>query len=135
MLLHDSFFFSSQRYINETHSSPITILHSPLFHSTLTLIISIFGTCSNLICMLYLSYIISRYKQRKLLKRNKSEQQKKSFHILSNKKYRFLLILTSNDFLLCLSSIISCLDEKYYFQSLVSYFHLCSFHILIWKVT
>ncbi|CAF1248171.1 unnamed protein product [Rotaria sp. Silwood1] len=135
MLLHDSFFFSSQRYINETHSSPITILHSPLFHSTLTLIISIFGTCSNLICMLYLSYIISRYKQRKLLKRNKSEQQKKSFHILSNKKYRFLLILTSNDFLLCLSSIISCLDEKYYFQSLVSYFHLCSFHILIWKFT
>ncbi|CAF2511208.1 unnamed protein product [Rotaria sp. Silwood2] len=133
MLLHDSFFFSSQRYINETHSSPITIIHSPLFHSTLTLIISIFGTCSNLICMLYLSYIISRYKQRKL-KRNKSEQQK-SLHILSNKKYKFLLILTSNDLLLCLSAIISCVDEKYYFQSLVSHFHLCSFHILIWKFT
>ncbi|CAF4802592.1 unnamed protein product, partial [Rotaria sp. Silwood2] len=83
--------------------------------------------------MLYLSYIISRYKQRKL-KRNKSEQQK-SLHILSNKKYKFLLILTSNDLLLCLSAIISCVDEKYYFQSLVSHFHLCSFHILIWKFT
>ncbi|CAF0828139.1 unnamed protein product [Rotaria sordida] len=133
MLLHDSFFFSSQRYINETHYSPITIIHSPFFHSTLTLIISIFGTCSNLICMLYLSYIISQYKQRKL-NRNNIEQQK-SIHILSNKKYRYLLILTSNDFLLCLSSIISCIDEKYYLQSLVPRFHLCSFHILIWKFT
>jgi len=107
--------------------------HSPLFHSTLTLIISIFGAFSNFICFIYLCSIISQYKKRKL-KKNKSEQQK-SIHVLSHKKYRFFVILTSNDFLLCLSSIISCLDEKYYSQSLIADYHLCSFHILIWKFT
>jgi hypothetical protein len=83
--------------------------------------------------MIYLCFIISQYKQRKL-KKYKSEQQK-SIHVLSHKKYRFFVILTSNDFLLCLSSIISCLDEKYYSQSLIADYHLCSFHILIWKFT
>ncbi|CAF3295424.1 unnamed protein product [Rotaria socialis] len=134
MLLHDSFFFIIQRRINETFFSPITIAHSPLFHSTLTLLINIFGACSNIICILYLSSIISQYKQRKSSV-NKIEQQKQSVHVLSHKKYRFLLILTSNDFFLCLSAIISCLDEKYYFQALVARFHLCSLHNLLWKFT
>jgi len=133
MLLHDTFFFSSNQSINETHYTSIIRAHSPLFHSTLTLIISIFGACSNFICIIYLCSIISQAKQGKLRK-NKLEQQK-SIHILSHKKYRFFIILTTNDFLLCLSSIISCLDEKYYSQSLVAYYHLCPFHILIWKFT
>jgi hypothetical protein len=133
MLLHDSFLFILNRSVNETHYRSVTIAHSPLFHSTLTLIISIFGTCSNLICIVYLCSIISQYTQRKL-KGNRLELQK-TIHILSHDKYRFLLILTSNDFLLCLSSILSCLDEKYYFQSLVASYHLCSFHISIWKFT
>jgi len=134
MLLHDSYFYSSNLSINETHYTSITMAHSPLFHSTLTLILSAFGVCSNLICLIYLCIIISEYTQRKLKKSRQIEQQK-SIHILSHKKYRFLVILTTNDFLLCLASIISCLDEKYYSQSLVAYYHLCSFHILIWKFT
>ncbi|CAF2152323.1 unnamed protein product [Rotaria magnacalcarata] len=134
MLLHDSYFFTTKRHINETYSSSITIAHSPLFHSTLTLFINIFGACSNFICILYLSSIISQYKRRKSIS-NEIEQQKQSVHVLSHKKYRFLLILTSNDFLLCLSSLISCLDEKYYFQALVAHFHLCSLHNLLWKFT
>jgi hypothetical protein len=133
MLLHDSFFFSSNQLVNETHSNSMIMAHSPLFHSTLTLFISIVGVCSNLICVIYLCLIISQYKQRKL--KNYQARQGKSLHILSHKKYRFLVILTSNDFLLCLSSIISCVDQQYYSQSLVAYYHLCSFHILIWKFT
>jgi hypothetical protein len=133
MLLHDSFFYSSNQSINKTHYASIIRAHSPLFHSTLTLIISTFGACSNFICIIYLCFIISQYKQIKL-KNHKPEQQK-STHILSHKKYRYFVILTSNDFLLCLSSIISCIDEKYYSQSLIPHYHLCSFHILIWKFT
>jgi hypothetical protein len=133
MLLHDSFFFSSNRSINETHYSLITLAHSPLFHSTLTLIISIFGSCSNFLCFIYICFIISRHKPKR--SRINRPEQDKSIHLLSNKKYKFLVILTSNDFLLCLSSLISCVDEKYYFQTLISHYHFCSLHILIWKFT
>lgn len=133
MLLHDSFFFSTNQSINKTHYTSVIMVHSPLFHSTLTLIVSIFGVCSNFICICYLYFIISQYKQRKLQKHQKEQQ--KSSHILSHEKYRYLLILTSNDFLLCLSSVISCLDEKYYSQSLIAHYNLCSFHISIWKFT
>ena len=133
MLLHDSFFYSFNQSINETHYMSTIMAHSPLFHSTLTLLLSIFGVCSNFICLIFLCLIISQYKQRKL-KKLKIDQQN-SIHILAHKKYRFLVILTGNGFLLCLSSIISCLNEKYYSLSFVADYHLCSFHIFIWKFT
>ncbi|CAF1084219.1 unnamed protein product [Adineta steineri] len=133
MLLHDSFLFTSNQSLNETHYSPVTRAYSPLFRSTLTLIISIYGTCSNLICILYLYYIISKYKQPKLI--GSRREHSKLVHILSHEKYKFLIVLTINDFFLCLSSIISCLDEKYFFQSLIARFRLCSLHMSIWKLT
>jgi len=77
-------------------------------------------------------FIIYQYRKRKL---NQIDQSERSIHILSHNKYNFLLILTSNDVLLCLSSIISCLDEKYFFQSFLARHHLCAAQILIWKFT
>ena len=106
--------------------------YSPLFHSTFTLIISIFGLIFNVICFIKIRFIIDQYRQRKL---KKTQQPQDSIHVLSHNKYRFLLILTSNDFLLCLSSIISCLDEKFFFQSYLARHDLCAAHILIWKFT
>jgi cbb3-type cytochrome oxidase subunit 3 len=132
MLLHDSYFHPFNKSINTTHYDTITIAYSPLFHSTLTLIISIFGLIFNLICSIKIWFIIYQYKERKL---NRNSQSEDSIHILSHHKYRFLLILTSNDFLLCLSSIISCLDEKYFYQSFLARHHLCAAQILIWKFT
>jgi len=132
MLLHDSYFHSTNKSINTTHYSSITIAYSPLFHSKFTLIISIFGLLFNLICCIKIWYIIYQYRKRKL---NRIDQSEDSIHILSHNKYRFLLILTSNDIFLCLSSIISCLDEQFFFQSFLARHHLCAAPILIWKFT
>ncbi|CAF3144005.1 unnamed protein product [Rotaria sp. Silwood2] len=131
MLLHDSYFLSSNETINKTYDT-ITIAYSPLFHSTLTLVISIFGLFFNLICCIKIWLIIYQYRERKLNK-NRQQESQESIHILSHKKYRFLLVLTSNDIILCFSSIISCLDEKFFFQSFLARHHLCSAHILLWK--
>ncbi|UJR37844.1 hypothetical protein I4U23_030534 [Adineta vaga] len=133
MLLHDSYFHYSNRSINNSHTETIIVSYSPLFHSTFTLIISIFGLLINLICWIKIVLILSQYQQRKL--RKSQEQSQDSRHVLSHKKYRFLLILTTNDFLLCLSSIISCLDEKYFYQSFLGRHHLCAVHIFMWKFT
>ena len=134
MLLHDYFFYLSNQSINETHSTSSTMTHSPLFHSSLTLFLSIFGLCSNFFCWAFLCWIISQYHQRK-----KSSTYPilptQSIHILSHKKYRFLAILTCNDLLLCFSSLISCLDERFFSQSFIAHYHLCSLHILLWKFT
>lgn len=134
MLLHDYFFYLSNQSINETHSTSSTMTHSPLFHSSLTLFLSLFGLCSNFICWIFLCWIISQYHQRK-----KSSTYPipptQSIHILSHKKYRFLAILTVNDLLLCFSSLISCLDERYFPESFIAHYHLCSLHILLWKFT
>ena len=137
MLLHDSYFASENKKINETHYHTIIIAYSPLFHSTFTLIISVFGLLFNLICCIKLWFIINQCRKRKL--ENIQPQQWQNFqdsmHILSHNKYRFLFVLTSNDLLLCLSSIISCVDEKFFFQSLLARLHLCAVHTLIWKFT
>ncbi|CAF0732935.1 unnamed protein product [Rotaria sordida] len=133
MLLHDSYFLSSNATINKTYDT-VTIAYSPLFHSRFTLIISIFGFFFNLICCIKIWFIIYQYQKRKL-NRIQQKQSQESIHILSHKKYRFLFILTSNDILLCFSSIISCLDEQYFFQSFLARHHLCSAHILLWKFT
>jgi len=132
MLLHDSYFHSTNKPINATHYGTITIAYSPLFHSTFTLIICIFGLLFNVICCIKLWFILYQYHERKI---HKIDQSEDSIHILSHNKYRFLLILTSNDVLLCLSSIISCLDEKFFFQSFLARHHLCAAQILIWKFT
>lgn len=130
MLLHDSFFHATTKQINATHFGTITIAYSPLFHSTFTLILSIFGLLFNLICCIKIWLIIYQHQERKL---SQIEQSEQSIHILSHHKYRFLFILTSNDVLLCFSSIISCLDEKYFFQSFLARHHLCAAQVLIWK--
>lgn len=133
MLLHDTFFLPSNESINATHTGTVTIAYSPLFHSTFTLIISIFGLIFNLICTVKIWSVIHQYRVRKLSTAEQSPLE--SIHILSHKKYRFLFILTSNDFILCFSSIISCLDEKYFFQSFLARHHLCAAHVLLWKFT
>ncbi|UJR08409.1 hypothetical protein I4U23_012679 [Adineta vaga] len=133
MLLHDNYFSEFNQSINSTHYRTKPIAHSPLFSSTITLFLSIFGTCSNLLSMLYLCLIILKNQRRKYLS-NRIEQSSSS-HILSHEKYKFLIYLTSNDFLLCFVSIISCIDEKYYSQSLVANYRLCSFHSSLWKFT
>jgi hypothetical protein len=135
MVLHDSFFFSINRSANATHTSLTTFSYSPLFHSTSTLLISLVGCSANFLCMIKLWLIISQYKQRKKDSNQDLPARDKSIHVLSHKKYHFLLILTWNDFLLCSLSAISCLDEKYYFQSLIARYQLCSAHILLWKFT
>lgn len=132
MLLHDSYFHSTNKSLNTTHYGTITVAYSPLFHSTFTLIISLIGLLFNLICCIKIWLIIYQYRKRKS---NNFEQSDESKHISSHKKYRFLLILTINDIFLCLSSITSCLDEKYYFQSFLARYHLCAAQILIWKFT
>ncbi|CAF2264492.1 unnamed protein product [Rotaria magnacalcarata] len=135
MLLHDSYFLSTNETINKTYYDTITIAYSPLFHATFTLIISIFGFFFNLTCCIKIWFIIYQCRKRKLYNRQRQQQIQEPVHTLSDKKYRFLLILTSNDILLCFSSIISCLDEKFFFQSFLARHHLCSAHILIWKFT
>ena len=132
MLLHDSFFHTTNKRINGTQDQVITVAYSPLFHSTFTLLLSVFGLFFNLICCVKISMIIHQYQERKSNRRESSDLSK---HILSHNKYRFLLILASNDVLLCLSSIISCLDEKYFFQSFLARHHLCAAQVLIWKFT
>mgnify|MGYP001055482456 CR=1 FL=1 len=129
MLLHDSFFFSVNKSLNRTHYTSYIMAHSPLFHSTLTLALSIFGTCANLICLFYLCHL--QYQRQNRTNVNSTQ----SLHILAKRKYRFLILLVGNDFLICCSSIVSCIDQKYYSQSLIARYHLCSFHILIWKFT
>ena len=134
MVLHDSFFLSLHRPVNGTTSSPITVSHSPLFHSTWTLLISLIGCLANLLCLIKLAVIIGQYKKRK-----KSESTSSStsspVHLLSHRKYHFLLVLISNNFCLACLSLLSCLDEKFFFQSLVARCHLCSAHIFLWKLT
>lgn len=132
MLLHDSYFHTTNKSLNTTYYGTVTVAYSPLFHSTFTLIISLIGLLFNLICCMKIWLIIYQYRRGKKTNLEISDQSK---HILSHKKYRFLLILTSNDILLCLSSIISCLDEKYFFQSFLARHHLCAAQILIWKFT
>ncbi|CAF0877362.1 unnamed protein product [Adineta ricciae] len=133
MLLHDNYFFLSKQSINETHYRERTIAHSPLFHSTTTLVLSIFGICSNFLSMVYLCLIIFKNQRRTYL--GNRHEQSKSSHVLSHEKYKFLIFLTSNDFLLCLLALLSCIDGKYYSQSLVANYHSCSFHSLLWKFT
>src|SRR5689334_2199272 len=113
MLLHDSYFHSSNQSINKSHHGTLVVSYSPLFHSTFTLIISIFGLLFNLICCIKIFLILYQHRQQK--SNHIEEQSHETKHVLSHNKYRFLLILTSNDTLLCLSSIISCLDEKYFY--------------------
>lgn len=132
MLLHDSFFHTTNKRINGTQDQVITMAYSPLFHSTFTFVLSIFGLFFNVICCAKIWLIIHQYEKQKSNRRELSDLSK---HILSHDKYRFLLILTSNDVLLCLSSIISCLDEKYFFQSFLARHHLCAGQVLIWKFT
>lgn len=130
MLLHDPIFHTTTRPLNSTHEDVITVAYSPLFHSTLTLFLSIFGLFFNLICCIKIWLIIRQYHERKS---HRIVAFNQTIHILSHDKYRFLLILASNDVLLCLSSIISCLDEKYFFQSFLARHHLCAAQVLIWK--
>ena len=132
MLLHDPIFHTTSKPINGTHDDVITVAYSPLFHSTLTLVLSIFGLFFNLICCIKIWLIIGQYRERKS---HRIVLSNRSIHILSHDKYRFLFILASNDVLLCLSSIISCLDEKYFFQSFLARHHLCAAQVLIWKFT
>lgn len=134
MLLHDYFFYLSNQSFNETHSISMTMTHSPLFHSMSTLVLSTFGLGGNLICLILLCLIIARYHRRKQLSEQTNEFNK-SIHVLSHRKYRFLVMLTSNDVLLGLSSIVSCLDEQFLSQSFIAHHHLCSLHILLWKFT
>ena len=130
MLLHDSSFHSSNRTINNISGRTITVAFSPLFHSTLTLWISILGVCFNLICTAKIGSILYQCRKHKL---NKHLDSSTSNHVLSHNRYRYLLISTSNDFLLCLSAVISCLDEKYFFQAFLARHDLCAAHILVWK--
>lgn len=134
MLLHDYFFYLSNQSINETHSTSSTMTHSPLFHSSLTLFLSLFGLSSNFVCWICLCMRISQYHRRKKFS-TYPIQPAQPIHILSHKKYRFLAILTGNDLLLCFSSLISCLDEQFFSQSFIARYHLCSLHILLWKFT
>jgi len=141
MLLHDSFVHSINKSIGKLYYRPITLAYSPLFNSNITFILSIFGLIFNLICSSKLWSIISQYNQRKSssnleqLPTTTTTTTTTSAHILSHHKYRFLLILTINDVLLCSAAIISCLDEKFYSQSLLARYHLCAAEILIWKFT
>lgn len=130
MLLHDSSFHASNQTINNISGRTITVAFSPLFDSTLTLWISILGVCFNLICTLKIGSILYQCRKHKL---NKNLYSSTSNHVLSHNRYRYLLISTSNDFLLCLSAVISCLDEKYFFQAFLARHDLCAAHILVWK--
>lgn len=130
MLLHDSSFHTS----NSTSDGLITIAYSPLFHSSLTLWISAVGCILNLLCTIKIWCIMCHHKKRKSREAG-YQQAKQSRHALAHNRYLFLVILTSNDFLLCSASIISCLDERYFLQSLLARHHLCAAHILIWKFT
>ncbi|CAF0757819.1 unnamed protein product [Didymodactylos carnosus] len=116
MLLHDTYVISS----NDTKN---TFVHSPLFHSNLTFVLSLIGSLCNLLCFIRLIYLIdytnSNRKSNKLL--------------FSDSQYYFFIPLTLNEFLLCLSAVSSCLDEKYY--SFLSKYHLCSSHAFLWKFT
>ena len=132
MLLHDSSFHSSNRTINNISGRTVTVAFSPLFHSTLTLWISVLGVCFNLICTVKIGSILYQCRQQK---QNKHQRPPVAKHVLSHNRYRYLLILTSNDFLLCLSAVISCLDEKYFFQAFLARHDLCAAHVLVWKFT
>ncbi|CAF0894040.1 unnamed protein product [Adineta ricciae] len=133
MLLHDSYFHASNRSISKNYYGTVVVSYSPLFHSTFTLIISILGLFFNLICSIKTCLVLYQYRQWKLNKSSGDSQRSK--HVLAHTKYRFLFVLTSSDVLLSLSSIISCLDEKYFYQAFLSRHHLCAAHILIWKFT
>ncbi|CAF1247626.1 unnamed protein product [Didymodactylos carnosus] len=115
MLLHDTYFI----LLNDTSNIGI---HSPLFESSATFIVSLIGLFCNLSCCIKLIYLI-KY----------TNNNQKSQLLLSDSKYYFFIALTLNEFLLCLSSVISCLDEKYY--SFLSKYHLCSLHAFLWKFT
>ncbi|CAF1568699.1 unnamed protein product, partial [Didymodactylos carnosus] len=118
MLLHDTYFILS----NDT--SPSTIIHSPVFGSKTTFILSLIGTFCNLLCTGKLFYLIEYTTSTKL--------KPKLFS--GDTKYYFFIILTISDFLLCLSAIISCLDENY-FPFFLAKYNLCSLNILLWKFT
>lgn len=136
MLLHDSYFHSVNRSPNASVDGTIIVAYSPLFHSTFTLVVSVFGLVFNLICSAKICSALYQYRQRKTT--NDAEHGSTAapaIHILAHHKYRFLLVLTSNDSLLCLSSIISCLDERYFYQAFLARHQLCAAHILVWKFT
>ena len=139
MVLHDSFFLSLNRSVNGTVSNLVTVSHSPLFYSTWTLTISLLGCTANLFCLIRLGLLIAQYKERKRSKSGSSSSSppssSSSSHLLSHRKYHFLLILISNNFCLACLSLVSCLDEKYFFQSFIARYHLCSAHIFLWKLT
>ena len=136
MLLHDSSFYPSNMSTSNASHSFITLAYSPLFHSPLTLIISLCGICFNFICAAKIWLIIDRYQERKAKSSPQQlEQHDESRHILAHNRYRYLLVLSGNDFLLCLSSVISCLDETFFFQSFLARHQLCAAQILVWKFT
>ena len=136
MLLHDSSFYPSNMSTSDGSHPSITLAYSPLFHSSLTLIISLCGIVFNFVCAARIWLIISRYQERKAKSSPQElEQEDQSRHILAHNRYRYLLVLSGNDFLLCLSSVISCLDEIFFFQSFLARHQLCAAQILVWKFT
>ena len=132
MVLHDNFFLSVKQTINQSSTiKPITVSYSSLFQSTWTLLISLIGFIMNFIGFVKLFRIILKYKQRKKSLRNREKFP--SVHILSHRKYDFLLAIIANNLLLSLLSLISCFDEQYFHQTLIARAHLCSTNMFLWK--
>lgn len=131
MLLHDSFFIPIDRSINGTIIQSTIISHSPVFYSTWTLMISIIGCLSNLFCLIKLISISIRRRRRR--HRNSSSIEIQSNHLVQYRHNSFLLILVINTFGLAILSLISSFDERFFHQSLLARFHLCSVSASLWK--
>lgn len=132
MVLHDSSFFSIDEQINQTTYRPIVVSHSPLFYSTWTLILSLIGCLTNMICFGKLSLLIIDYRRRKKCSEVTNVVQN---HFLSHQKYNFLWILVGNNLALAFLSLISCVNERYFYQSFIARIRLCSVYIFLWKFT
>ena len=126
MLLHDSFFTPIDRLINGTIIQSTIVSHSPVFYSTWTLTISIIGCLSNLFCLIKLISI-------RIRRRNFSSIEIPTNHLIHYRNDSFLLILVVNTFGLAILSLISSVDERFFHQSLLARFHLCSVNTSLWK--
>lgn len=126
MLLHDSFFIPIDQSINGTIIQSTIVSHSPVFYSIWTLTISIIGCLSNLFCLIKLISI-------RLYHRNSSSIEIPSNHWTHERNNSFLLILVVNTFGLAILSLISSFDERFFHQSLLARFHLCSVSTSLWK--
>ena len=121
MILHDSFFFNINQSINKTHVHSTVVSHSPIFHSFWTLTICSIGCFTNFSCLLKIVQI--------LIEKNSSRFQ----HLRSINKNHSLLILTFSSLILSILCLISSFDERFFHQSLIARFHLCSIFIFLLK--